>query len=62
MTQSLASVEDDLMCNLFNDAKCDRLGRLWCGTMNEGPMILPDFPRTKGALYSFDGGDVNLTI
>ena len=54
--EKLLSVEPDLPHNVFNDAKCDHVGRLWCGTMDEGPLMRPDFPRSKGTLYSFDGG------
>ena len=53
--QALASVEDDKPYNRFNDAKCDRLGRLWCGTISMGPQSSPDFPQKQlqGCLYSF---------
>lgn len=55
--QSLSSVEDDISYNRFNDAKCDRKGRLWCGTGDGGSVTIPDFPRTKGNLYSFNGSE-----
>jgi len=32
----------------FNDGKCDRRGRFWAGTMDEGG------PNTRGALYRLD--------
>jgi sugar lactone lactonase YvrE len=37
--------------NRFNDGKCDRRGRLWCGTMN----LLPDSSPPTGALYRYRG-------
>ena len=52
--QPLASVEEDKPCNRFNDAKCDQMGRLWCGTMRLGPETSPDFPKGQGCLYSID--------
>jgi len=36
--------------NRFNDGKCDRSGRLWCGTMN----LNPDHEIPTGALYVYD--------
>jgi sugar lactone lactonase YvrE len=36
--------------NRFNDAKCDRLGRLWAGTMGKTQWAAP-----VGTLYKFDG-------
>ena len=50
------SVEDDTPNNRFNDAKCDRRGRLWCGTADGGSATVPGFPSTKGNLYCYDGG------
>lgn len=41
--------------NRFNDAKCDRNGRLWCGTMN----INPDNPVPTGSLYSLNEGNLS---
>ncbi|KAI1287342.1 Regucalcin [Halotydeus destructor] len=41
----------------FNDAKCDRRGRLWAGTMgNESQpgVVIPD----QGSLYSFSGNQL----
>ena len=52
--QPLASVEDDKPGNRFNDAKCDQMGRLWCGTM--GVSIKTTLKQQLGCLYSFDGG------
>ena len=49
------SVEDDTPNNRFNDAKCDRHGRLWCGTADGGSATVPGFPSTKGNLYCYDG-------
>jgi sugar lactone lactonase YvrE len=37
--------------NRFNDGKCDRRGRLWCGTMN----VDPGHPKPTGSLYRLDG-------
>ncbi len=36
--------------NRFNDGKCDRAGRLWCGTMN----LAPDDKPPTGSLYRLD--------
>ena len=36
--------------NRFNDAKCDRRGRLWCGTMN----CNPDHAHPTGSLFRLD--------
>lgn len=36
--------------NRFNDGKCDRAGRLWCGTMN----LSPDDNPPTGSLYRLD--------
>lgn len=38
--------------NRFNDGKCDRHGRLWCGTMN----LNPDNGDPTGHLYVFEKG------
>ena len=51
--RALSCVEDDIPYNRFNDAKCDRLSRLWCGTMDGGSVTIPNFPRTKGSLYCY---------
>jgi sugar lactone lactonase YvrE len=37
--------------NLANDGKCDRRGRLWCGTKNRDETAAP-----TGSLTRFDGG------
>ena len=49
-------MEPDKPDNRFNDAKCDRIGRLWVGTMGreEAPGVLPE---KQGKLYSYDGGN-----
>jgi gluconolactonase/condensin complex subunit 2 len=57
-TTELASVDPDKSDNRINDAKCDRNGRLWFGTMkidflNAGP---------AGALYCYDGKTVRQHI
>ena len=54
--QKLASVEDDKPANDINDAKCDRMGRLWFGTMSVAETN-PLAPKKIGSLYSFDGGE-----
>ena len=57
VTDKLASVEEDQPTNRFNDAKCDRQGRMWCGTMSFVPETSKDFPKNNGNLYTFsDGG------
>ncbi|KAI1287495.1 Regucalcin [Halotydeus destructor] len=38
----------------FNDAKCDRQGRLWAGTLNKEWLVDPDVPDVCN-LYSFNG-------
>ena len=38
------SVKGDTPNNCFNDAKCDRRGRLWCGTADGGSATVPGFP------------------
>jgi sugar lactone lactonase YvrE/DNA-binding IclR family transcriptional regulator len=45
---SIADPEADIPDNRFNDAKCDRAGRLWAGTTR-----LDSLPG-RGALYRFD--------
>jgi sugar lactone lactonase YvrE len=45
----VCEVEGGKRDNRFNDAKCDRRGRFWAGTMNEKNMKEP-----TGALYRFD--------
>lgn len=44
----LASPEDHLPTNRFNDGKCDRLGRFWVGSMNT------DAASPTGSLYCLD--------
>jgi len=44
----LATVEEDMPTNRFNDAKCDAQGRLWAGTMDR------DETRPVGALYCLE--------
>ena len=58
-SKPLASVESDRLVNRLNDAKCDRRGRLWCGTMAAVPESGPtssEYPKNNGNFYSFDGG------
>ena len=43
--------EPDLPGNRLNDGKCDRRGRLWCGSMN------PDSALAEGSLYVLEGRD-----
>ena len=54
---TLATVDEEHPTNRFNDAKCDRLGRLWGGTMGyeDKPGV---FSPHMGSLYSYDGGTV----
>ena len=44
--------------NRFNDSKCDKAGRLWCGTMatETAPAVLEE---KQGNLYVFDGQGKN---
>ncbi|MFN2150563.1 MAG: SMP-30/gluconolactonase/LRE family protein, partial [Anaerolineales bacterium] len=47
--------EADQPYTRFNDGKCDRSGRFWAGTMDEGN------PNTRGALYRLDpSGDCQI--
>jgi sugar lactone lactonase YvrE len=46
----LPDAEPDKPGNRFNDAKCDRQGRLWGGTMGN-----VDWDSPVGSLYRFDG-------
>lgn len=45
----ICDAEESKPNNRFNDAKCDRRGRFWAGTMNEKNM-----KEMTGALYRFD--------
>jgi len=45
---SLGDPEASLPFTRFNDGKCDRKGRFWAGTMDEG------FPNKRAALYRFN--------
>jgi sugar lactone lactonase YvrE len=47
----LGNPEADLPDNRFNDAKCDRQGRFWAGTMGDKHWDQP-----SGALYRLDPG------
>ena len=57
VVKELCSVEHDKTKNRFNDGKCDRLGRLWCGTLEQPSSV--DF-KSEGSFYSFDGGKQTL--
>jgi sugar lactone lactonase YvrE len=46
----LGNPEPDQQGNRFNDAKCDRIGRLWAGTMGDKNWMSP-----TGSLYSLEG-------
>ena len=46
----LGNPEPERSGNRFNDATCDRRGRLWAGTMGD-----PDWKAPTGALYRFEG-------
>lgn len=53
----LIPIEEDIPSNRANDAKCDRKGRFWVGTMDYG------FAAGKGALYRVEpSGDVAVAI
>ena len=58
-SDTLTTVEEDHLTNRFNDAKCDRQGRLWAGTMGfeEEPGKLNPH---MGSLYSYTGGTLLL--
>ena len=47
----IMSVEQDTPSNRFNDAKVDRRGRYWAGTMND-----VDWDKPSGSLYRVDTG------
>ncbi len=47
----IMSVEQDQPRNRFNDAKVDRRGRYWAGTMND-----VDWDKPSGSLYRLDPG------
>ena len=47
----IMSVERDQSRNRFNDAKVDRQGRYWAGTMND-----VDWDEPSGSLYRLDSG------
>jgi sugar lactone lactonase YvrE len=51
----LATVEDDLPHNRFNDGRCDRQGRFWAGTMGA-----EDWNAPVGNLYRM-GADLTIT-
>ncbi|XP_019849866.1 PREDICTED: regucalcin-like [Amphimedon queenslandica] len=52
--KELCSVQREKETTRFNDSKCDKSGRLWCGTMamETAPGVLEE---KQGNLYSFDG-------
>ena len=56
--QELCSVQGEKDTNRFNDSKCDKAGRLWCGTMatETAPAVLEE---KQGNLYVFDGQGKN---
>lgn len=53
--EKVGEVEDapETIDNQINDAKADRTGRLWFGTLKMEPIIRGDFTERHGALYSF---------
>ena len=55
--KELSSVEPDKPYNRFNDAKCDRMGRLWAGTLGLDNVLL----EKCGNLYSFNGGNHDIS-
>jgi sugar lactone lactonase YvrE len=55
---TLATVEEEVHGNRFNDAKCDPQGRLFAGTMGTESSPGSGFPAERGALYNFDGKTV----
>ena len=54
---TLATVDEDYPDNRLNDAKCDRQGRLWCGTMGFDKQMKVLTPHV-GSLYSYTAGQL----
>lgn len=54
--KTIIAIATDDKSNRFNDAHCDRQGRVWSGTITIVEGIPGTFCREEGMLFSFDGG------